>query len=192
MLLPIADFSSLKVSFGSNSLSASPTETSDASAEQFKSALKAKMDAAMKDFKASIADVKTEAAEKAAEGRGKAADATDDSDSGDTTVRTDSKGVTVVKHHKSSSDDIPFLVFPITTVTLVFIYLIIRALMAPFTNRGRRSSPPVTVVGGLTDEEAVLMEKLQRTLAQMESRVESLETILIDNSRTKEKYGTKL
>ena len=36
------------------------------------------------------------------------------------------------------------------------------------------------------------MEKLQRTLAQMESRVESLETILIDQARTKEKYGTKL
>ena len=34
--------------------------------------------------------------------------------------------------------------------------------------------------------------KLQRTLGDMEQRIESLETILINEHRTKENYGTKI
>ena len=46
--------------------------------------------------------------------------------------------------------------------------------------------------GGLTQEEVAVLQKLQRTLSQMESRVEALETILIEQARTEKKYGSKL
>ena len=77
-------------------------------------------------------------------------------------------------------------------IVFTFLYLIVRALMAPFTNRNKRGAQGPVIMEGLSAEEAALLEKLQRTLAQMESRVESLETILIDSARTKEKYGSKL
>ena len=109
------------------------------------------------------------------------------------TVRVSKDGVVVVKHKKSSSDDnVPAVVVPCVAIFFVFSYLIVRALMAPFSNRNRRGAAPPVVMGGLSAEETALLEKLQRTLMQMESRVESLETILIDQARTKEKYGTKL
>ena len=117
----------------------------------------------------------------------------DDDDSAEKTVRVSKDGVVVVKHKKSQGDDIPAVVVPCVAIFFVFSYLIVRALMAPFSNRNRRGAqPPPVVMGGLSAEETALLEKLQRTLTQMESRVESLETILIDQARTKEKYGTKL
>ncbi len=85
-----------------------------------------------------------------------------------------------------------FAAIPIVAIVFTFLYLIVRALMAPFTNRNKRGAQPPVVMEGLSAEEAALLEKLQRTLVQMENRVESLETILIDSTRTKEKYGTKL
>ncbi len=80
---------------------------------------------------------------------------------------------------------------PIVAIVFTFIWLIIRAIMAPITERSKRpQAAPAT--GGLTEDEMIILEKLQRTLTQMESRVESLETILIEQTRSKEKYGSKL
>ena len=79
---------------------------------------------------------------------------------------------------------------PIVAIVFTFIWLIVKAIMAPLTDRNKRAqSAPV---GGLSDEEMAILEKLQRTLSQMESRVEALETILIEQTRSKEKYGSKL
>lgn len=109
-----------------------------------------------------------------------------DADTSDITAHTEAR-----HHEKSSkSDDTVFAAIPIVAIVFTFLYLIVRALMAPFSNRRNRGTPPSA--GGFSDEEIAIVDKLQRTLAQMENRVESLETILIDQTRNKEKYGTKL
>ena len=105
-----------------------------------------------------------------------------------------SPGSTPSKHHRSDSDGMDGTVVPVVAIVFVFIWLIIKALMAPFTQKAARrglmsmgGSP-----AGLTDEEQAVLLKLQRTLADMERRIESLETILIDEHRTKENYGSKI
>ena len=80
---------------------------------------------------------------------------------------------------------------PIVAIVFTFIWLIVKAIMAPLTERNKRL-PSAPAGGGLSDEETAILEKLQRTLSQMESRVEALETILIEQTRNKEKYGSKL
>ena len=80
---------------------------------------------------------------------------------------------------------------PIVAIVFTFIWLIVKAIMAPLTERNKRP-PAAPGSGGLSDEEMAILEKLQRTLSQMESRVEALETILIEPTRSKEKYGSKL
>ena len=83
------------------------------------------------------------------------------------------------------------LAVPIVAIVFTFIWLIIKALMAPFIERSRRQTI-LASSGGLTDEEHAVLEKLQRTIVNMERRVESLETILIETHRTKESYGSKV
>ena len=117
----------------------------------------------------------------------------DNEGSGDTTVKSGTSSVVI--HHKKSSDDVPAIVVPCLAIFFVFSWLIVKAVMAPFSQRtaARRAggaAPPSTGQGLTEDEQAILL-KLQRTLVQMERRIESLETILIDETRTKEKYGTK-
>ena len=80
---------------------------------------------------------------------------------------------------------------PIVAIVFTFIWLIVKAIMAPLTERNKRPQA-ASGGGGLSDEEMAILEKLQRTLSQMESRVEALETILIEPARGKEKYGSKL
>ena len=102
------------------------------------------------------------------------------------------KAIQEVKHHSDNNDGV-FAAIPITAIVFTFIYLIIKAIMAPFTQRaryGRQVSGGNG--GGLTQEEVAVLQKLQRTLSQMESRVEALETILIDHARTEKNYGSKL
>ena len=97
------------------------------------------------------------------------------------------------KHHSDGDND--FLAVPICAIVFTFIYLIIKTVMAPFTQRaksGHNPFPPPGSRGGLSDEETAVLQKLQRTLSQMESRVEALETILIEQARTEKKYGSKL
>ena len=121
-----------------------------------------------------------------------AAEADSDKDGDESGVTTIQNGTnTVVVHHKKSSDD-AYVAIPI--VGMVFAFLIIRAVMAPFTQRAaaRRAGTAAAPSGqGLTEDEQAILLKLQRTIGQMERRIESLETILIDETRTKEKYGTQ-
>ena len=116
----------------------------------------------------------------------------EEEDSDDVTIHNGTKSV-VVHHGKSSGSDMSPFVVPVVAIFFVFTWLIIKTLMAPFSQRaGRRGGTVPAATGqGLTEEEQAVLLKLQRTLAQMERRIESLETILIDQN-TKEKYGTKL
>ncbi len=81
-------------------------------------------------------------------------------------------------------------VVPIIAIVFTFLWLIVKALMAPFTARAGKA-PLVGAPGGLTEEEHAILEKLQRTISQMEDRVEALETILIEQRRSQEKYEPK-
>ena len=94
------------------------------------------------------------------------------------------------KHHSDSGSD--FLAVPIVAIVFTFLYLIAKTIMAPFNNRNRHLMPTMAGGGGLTQEEVAVLQKIQRTLSQMESRVEALETILIEQARTEKKYGSKL
>ena len=77
---------------------------------------------------------------------------------------------------------IPGEVVPIVAVTMTFVWLIVKALMAPFTQRASiKAKREASQAGGLSEEEHAALQDLQRTLVNMERRVESLETILIEN-----------
>ena len=110
-----------------------------------------------------------------------------DSDSSEgTTISIDKSGTVIHKH--SNGDEV--LAIPIVAIVFTFIWLIAKAIMAPFTQRARQAQQ-VQASGGLSEEEVAILQKLQRTLSQMESRVEALETILIDPARTEKNYGSK-
>ena len=124
-------------------------------------------------------------------GAGVSTPAKDQSDSDGTTTEVDSANGKIVVH-KHSSGGSEFLAVPICAIVFTFIYLIIKAIMAPFTQRARNAKQVPGGSGGLTQEEVAVLQKLQRTLSQMESRVEALETILIEQARTEKNYGPKL
>ena len=120
-------------------------------------------------------------------------DGTQDDSDESSTATVSHPSASAKRHHDSG--DLDGTVVPIVAIVFVFLWLIVKALMAPFTQKaGKRAQMPgpTAVAGGLTDEEQAILERLQRTIGQMERRIESLETILIDQTRTKEKYGTKL
>ena len=122
-------------------------------------------------------------------------DGQSDESDGDTPSATSHAGASSKKHHSSSSstDGLDGTVVPVVAIVFVFVWLIIKALMAPFTQKaGRRAQGMAGPAVGLSDEEQAVLLKLQRTIVDMEGRIESLETILIDEHRTKEKYGTKI
>jgi hypothetical protein len=77
------------------------------------------------------------------------------------------------RHSESASD-----VLPIVAVVFLFLYLIVRAIMAPFCRKNRAQQAHGG--SGFSQDEVALMHKMQRTLGQMETRVEALETILIE------------
>ena len=113
---------------------------------------------------------------------------------GETIVQVDPKTGSVNVHKHSSDGDAAWLAVPVCAIFFTFLYLIVKAIMAPFTQRAKyaRAMPPGSGGGGLTPEETAVLQKLQRTLSQMESRVEALETILIEQARTEKNYGSKL
>jgi TolA-binding protein len=92
-----------------------------------------------------------------------------------------------------AESDISGDVVPIVAIAMTFTWLIVKALMAPFTQRAAvKAKRAADQSGGLSEEEHAALQNLQRTLTNMERRVESLETILIETQRAKENYGSKL
>ena len=82
-------------------------------------------------------------------------------------------------------------VVPVVAVTLTFVWLIVKALMVPFTQRAViKAKRAQNQEPGLSSEEQAAVQNLLRTLANMERRVESLETILIETHRSKPNYGS--
>ena len=110
---------------------------------------------------------------------------TNSGSSNGTTIQIGKDGTVIHKH--SNGDEV--LAIPIVAIVFTFLWLITKAIMAPFHNRNRQAA--VVAGAGLTQEEIAILHKLQRTLSQMESRVEALETILIDQNRTAKNYGSK-
>lgn len=88
------------------------------------------------------------------------------------------------RHGSSRSDGGGGDTVAIVFIVFVFGYLIVKVIVNAFTRNGGKGQR-------LSAEEQAVVAKLQRTLAQMESRVESLETILVESRRSKESYGTK-
>ena len=81
---------------------------------------------------------------------------------------------------------------PIVAIVFTFIWLTVKAVMAPFSARAAKGTPPASSPhAGLSEEEHAILLKLQRTITQMEQRVEALETILIEQRRSKENYEPK-
>ena len=111
---------------------------------------------------------------------------TDDED-GEKSIQIEPGGKITV--HKHSNGDAA-LAIPIVAIVFTFIWLIVKAIMAPFHNKNRLAGQAKSGVG-LSEEEVAILHKLERTLSQMESRVEALETILIDQNRTAKNYGPK-
>lgn len=155
------------------------SDMGDTIANAVKAAVKATLKKADAD---DAAEAAREAAEEAAD---RARDAADN-------AKAKAKAI-VIHSSKSKSSDGDFEAIPITAIAFVFIYLIVKAIMAPFTQRAaNRRDTGLPVAGRMSDEEQAVLLRLQQTLTKMESRVESLETILIEQHRSKEKYGTKL
>lgn len=105
---------------------------------------------------------------------------------GDVSIDNDTESIQAAPPKRSSSHsdsgggDTVAIVF----IVFVFGYLMVKAIVNAFARNNGKGQR-------LSAEEQATMEKLQRTLAQMESRVESLETILVESRRSKENYGTK-
>ncbi len=120
-------------------------------------------------------------------------DASSDETDGESSATTAHTGTASGPSKHRESQDGGFAAVPIVAMVLVFLWLIIKALMAPFTQRAaRRARSESTGAEALSEEEQAVLLKLQRTITQMERRIESLETILIDKHRTKENYGSKI
>jgi flagellar biogenesis protein FliO len=79
---------------------------------------------------------------------------------------------------------------PIVAIVFAFIWLIVKAIMAPFVQNASRKQS--VAADRLTEEEHAILVKMQQTLSDMENRIEALETILIENRRSRDSYEPKL
>ncbi len=77
---------------------------------------------------------------------------------------------------------------PIVFIVFLFSFLIIKAIMGPVHARRAGRNLPAGIPGaagsGLSAADSATLQKIHRTLGQMERRVEALETILADPRRT--------
>ena len=108
-------------------------------------------------------------------------------------VKIGKDGVIVIqgtpKHHSSMSTSSGLSdAVPIVAIVFCFGWLSIKAIVNAFAGRASNRQS-----ARLSAEEQALVERLQRTIAQMESRIESLETILVETRRStqSQSYGTK-
>lgn len=99
------------------------------------------------------------------------------------TVEVD--GRSGARSHRSG--DVPEIVVPVVFIVFLFGFLMVKTIVNGINRRGAVPRLPggnSVPAAGFSAEEFALLEKVQRTLTLMESRVEALETILADPRRT--------
>lgn len=77
-------------------------------------------------------------------------------------------------------------VIPVVAIVFTFTWLIAKTLISPFAQaRANKASAKSGAPGASSSgEDLVLIRQMQKTLTKMEERVEALETILIEQSRS--------
>ena len=85
-----------------------------------------------------------------------------------------------------ASNDIPSEVIPIVAIVFTFVWLIIKTLVSPFVQAKANKNAAAKAGGNAapSGDEALLIRQMQQTLTKMEERVEALETILLEQSRS--------
>lgn len=84
-----------------------------------------------------------------------------------------------------ASNDIPSEVIPIVAIVFTFVWLIIKTLVSPFvTAKANKNAAKAGGNATPSGDEALLIRQMQQTLTKMEERVEALETILLEQSRS--------
>ena len=73
---------------------------------------------------------------------------------------------------------------PIVFIVFLFLFLIVKTIMGPINRRRAASLAGAAAGPGLSAADSATLQKIHRTLGQMERRVEALETILADPRRT--------
>lgn len=77
-------------------------------------------------------------------------------------------------------------VVPVVAIVFTFVWLIVKTLVSPFVQAKANKNAAAKAGNnvGSSPDEAVLIRQMQQTLTKMEERVEALETILLEQSRT--------
>lgn len=77
-------------------------------------------------------------------------------------------------------------VIPVVAIVFTFTWLIVKTLVSPFVQAraNKMAAKSSGTATPSTGEDSVLIRQMQKTLTKMEERVESLETILIEQSRS--------
>lgn len=85
-----------------------------------------------------------------------------------------------------ASNDIPSEVIPIVAIVFTFVWLIIKTLVSPFVaaKANKNAAAKAGANASPSGDEALLIQQMQQTLTKMEERVEALETILLEQSRS--------
>ncbi len=87
------------------------------------------------------------------------------------------------------NDNIPDALIPIVAISLTFAWLIVKALVSPFVpvkdkDKNKGNGKGASSSSAPSPAEADAIREMTQTLARMESRVEALETILIERTRS--------
>ena len=77
-------------------------------------------------------------------------------------------------------------VVPVVAIVFTFVWLIVKTLVSPFVAAKANKNAVAKAGGNATPsgDEALLIRQMQQTLTKMEERVEALETILLEQSRS--------
>lgn len=92
-----------------------------------------------------------------------------------------------------AASDVPGELIPIVAIVMTFAWLIVKALISPFvrpkekTDKSGKASAAESAKESSTPagSDVAAIRQMQATLDRMEARVEALETILLERTRSK-------
>lgn len=96
-------------------------------------------------------------------------------------VSSEGRSRTASANRSHGTSDTGFIVF----IVFLFLFLTVNTIVKAVTGRGRyrrAETATPTTAAGFSPEELALVGRMQKTLTQMEGRVEALETILIEQT----------